>query len=86
MTRSEAKKAILMEHRDSYDQHEGVIHLEWHNLQSSLGLPADEIDELLSALVDDGYLEPLGMRSYDLTEHGLAITASNEELDQKVRD
>jgi len=87
MTRNEVKKAILREHRDSYDEHEGLIHLEWHDLQSRLGLAADEIDPLLSALVDEGYLEPSGAsRAYDLTAHGVAITASNEDLDREFRD
>jgi hypothetical protein len=86
MTRNEAKKAILQEHRYSYDEHEGVIHLEWHNLQSRLGLPADVIDEVLSALVDEGYLEPLGTRCYDLTPRGLAITAASEELERQFPD
>lgn len=86
MTSNGAKKAILREHRNSYEEHEGVIHLEWHNLQSRLGLPADVIDEILSALVDEGYLEPLGARSYDLSARGLAITASSEELERQFPD
>jgi hypothetical protein len=86
MTSNEAKKAILREHRYSYDEHEGVIHLEWHNLQSRLGLPADVIDEMLLALVDEGYLEPLGARFYDLTARGLAITTLSEELERQFPD
>jgi hypothetical protein len=86
MTSNRAKKAILREHRDSYEEHEGVIHLEWHNLQSRLGLPADMIDEMLSVLVDEGYLEPLGQRCYDLTARGLEITRSSEELECEFPD
>ncbi len=82
MTQSEMRKAILQQHRESYDEHDGLIHLEWHDVQSRLGSQGPVIDEGLAVLVAEGYLEPTGPRTYDLTALGLAVTESKKSLNR----
>jgi len=76
------RKAILQQHRESYDEHGGLIHLEWHDVETRLGIPGRVIDEGLAVLVAEGYLEPTGPRTYDLTALGLSVTESKESLNQ----
>lgn len=86
MTENEVRRAILQQHRESYEEHDGLIHLEWHDVQGRLGVPGPIIDHGLAALVAEGYLEPTGPRTYDLTALGLEATESQEALKKKFPD